>query len=254
MEMTCYTPVLTLAFVILLSPACVAEQNIISDTEKLLLDSANRERADRGLSLLTWDEALARAARIHAELMAEQGTLSHQLPDERDLATRAREAGARFSRITENIGRGEDASKFHDGWMHSAEHRANILDGAVDSIGIALVQGIGQWYAVEDFARLVKALSIEEQEKQVEQLIAADGLRLRRIRADARRSCELDDDYKGKTKPLYVAHYETSDVSQLPEYLKKEIRSHRYESAGVGACPQKDSSGFTRFRIVVLLY
>lgn len=147
-----------------------------------------------------------------------------------------------------------DASKFHDGWMHSAEHRANILDGAVDSAGIAVVEGIGRWFAVEDFARLVKPLSIEEQEKRLEQLIAAHGLRLRRIRADARKSCELDDGYTGNTKPLYVAHYETSDISQLPEILEKEIRSHRYESGGVGACAQKNPSGFTRFRIVVLLY
>lgn len=119
MERTRYTVVLTFAFLMLLSPACVAQQKTISDTEKLLLDSANRERTDRGLPLLTWDEALGRAARKHAELMAEQDALAHQLADERDLTTRAREAGARFSRITENIGRGADASKFHDGWMHS---------------------------------------------------------------------------------------------------------------------------------------
>jgi hypothetical protein len=248
-----YRAVLTFAFVFLVSPACMAQQKIISDTEELLFDSANRERAARDLPLLTWDEALARAARKHAELMAEEDVLAHQLPGEPDLATRAWEAGARFSRITENIGSGEDPNKFH-GWMHSAEDRANILDSAVDSIGIALVEGIGRSFAVEDFARAVKPLSIDEQEKRVEQLIAAHGLRLRKIGADARKSCELERDYAGKTTPGYVEHYETPDISQLPEYLEKEIRSHRYESAAVWACPQRKSSGFTRFRIVVLLY
>jgi hypothetical protein len=249
-----YRAVVTFAFVFLLSQACMAQQKMISDAEKLLLDSANRERAARDLPLLTWDEALARAARKHAELMAEQDVLAHQLPGEPDLTTRAWEAGARFSRITENIARGEDPGKFHDGWMHSVEHRANILDSAADSTGIALVEGIGRSFAVEDFARAVKPLSIDEQEKRVEQLIAAHGLRLRRVGADARKSCELERDYAGTTTPRYVEHYETPDISQLPESLEKEIRSHRYKSAAVGACPQTKSSGFTRFRIVVLLY
>ena len=249
-----YRAVLTFAFVFLVSQACIAQQKIIGDTEELLFDSANRERAARDLPLLTWDEALARAARKHAELMAEEDVLAHQLPGEPDLTTRAWEAGASFSRITENIARGEDPDKFHDGWMHSAEHRANILDSAVDSIGIALVEGITRSFAVEDFARTVKPLSIDEQEKRVEQLIAAHGLRLRKIGADARKSCELERDYAGTTTPRYVEHYETPDISHLPEYLEKEIRSHRYKAAAVGACPQRKSSGFTRFRVVVLLY
>jgi Cysteine-rich secretory protein family len=186
--------------------------------------------------------------------MAEEDVLAHQLPGEPDLTTRAWEAGARFSRITENVARGEDPDRFHDGWMHSAGHRANILDSAVDSIGIALVEGVGRSFAVEDFARAVKPLSIDEQEKRVEQLIAAHGLRLRKIGADARKSCDLERDYAGTTTPRYVEHYETPDISRLPENLEKAIRSHRYESAAVGACPQRKSSGFTRFRIVVLLY
>lgn len=249
-----YRAVLTFAFVFLVSQACIAEQKIIGDTEELLFDSANRERAARDLPLLAWDEALARAARKHAELMAEEDVLAHQLPGEPDLTTRAWEAGASFSRITENIARGEDPDKFHDGWMHSPGHRANILDSAVDSIGIALVDGLTRSFAVEDFARAVKPLSIDEQEKRVEQLIATHGLGLRKIGADARKSCELERDYAGTTTPRYVNHYETPDISQLPESLEKEIRSHRYKSAAVGACPRRKSSGFMRFRIVVLLY
>lgn len=248
-----YTVVLTLAFVFLLSPPCIAQQTL-TGTEKLLFDAANRERGTRDLPLLTWDEALARTARKHAELMAELDVLEHQLSGEPDLVAQAWKAGARFSRITENIGRGEDPSKFHGGWMHSAEHRANILDSKVDSIGIAVVQGIGRSFAVEDFARAVKSLSLDEQEMQVEQLIAARGLRLRRIGVDARKSCELERDYAGRTTPVYVEHYETPDISQLPENVEQEIRSHRYKSAAVGACPERDSSGFTRFRIVLLLY
>ena len=156
----------TCAMVILFACPYAAQQKI-SETEKRLFDAVNRDRADRKLPLLKWDEGLARAARKHAERMEEHDLLAHQLPGEDDLPTRARAAGARFNHITENIAAGWSAEKFHDGWMHSPGHRANILDDAVDSIGIAVVEGEVDLYAVEDFARAVTVLSLEEQEKRV---------------------------------------------------------------------------------------
>ncbi|HEY6943830.1 MAG TPA: CAP domain-containing protein, partial [Candidatus Acidoferrum sp.] len=138
------------AAVFFLAPASLAQQKI-PDTEKLLFDAVNRERTARKLPALNWDNGLARAARKHAEAMAEQALLEHQVPGEANLPARARAAGASFSHITENIAMGEDAGKFHDGWMHSSGHRANILDAAADSIGIAVVEGDAELYAVEDF-------------------------------------------------------------------------------------------------------
>ncbi len=244
---------LIFAFVFLFSHACLARERI-SDAEKLLFDSVNGERAARKLPLLKWDEGLARAARKHAELMAEQNLLQHRLAGEADLTARAREAGVSFSHITENIGMAAYASGFHDGWMHSPGHRANILDVAIDSIGIAVVEGGEQLFAVEDFARVVTLLSIEEQEKRIGKLIAARGLRLLQIGDDARKSCELDREYAGSSKPQYIAHYETPNIAQLPEGIEKEIQSGRYKAAAVGACAQRKPSGSPPFRIVVMLY
>ena len=233
--------------------SCIAQEKI-PETEKLLFDAANHERAERKLPLLKWDEGLARAARKHAELMAEQDLLEHRLSGEPDLPARAREAGANFSHITENIGMAVSADKFHDGWMHSPGHRANILDADSDSVGIAVVEGGEELYAVEDFSRAVAVISIEEQEKRIGQLLTSRGLHLLNLGNDARKSCELEEDLWGSSKAKYVAHYETPDISQLPEAVEKQIQSHRFKSAAVGACPSKKSSGFTRFRIVLLLY
>ncbi len=77
----------------LLAHACAAQEKI-PDAEKRLFDSVNHERAERKLPPLKWDDGLARAARKHAERMAEQDLLVHQVPGEADLATRAHEAGA----------------------------------------------------------------------------------------------------------------------------------------------------------------
>ncbi len=241
------------AFAFLVLHPCLARQKM-SDAEKLLFDSVNGERAARELPLLKWDEGLARAARKHAERMAEQDLLEHQVPGEAALATRAQEEGVRFSHITENIAMGASADKFHDGWMHSPGHRANILDAASDSVGIAVFEGGEQLFAVEDFARVVTPLSIEEQEKRIGKLIAARGLRLLKIGDDARKSCELEREYAGSSRPRYITHYETPNISQLPDGLEKELQSGRYKAAAVVACPQRKSSGSAPFRIVVMLY
>jgi hypothetical protein len=186
--------------------------------------------------------------------MAEENILVHQLPGEANLETRAEDAGASFSHITENIGKAEYASQFHDGWMHSPGHRANILDEGIDSVGIAVVDADKDLFAVEDFSLAISALSLQEQEKQVGALVAAQGLRLVDIDEDARPSCELDRDSVGRKKARYVAHFETPDLSRLPEGLEKEIQSHRYKFAAVAACARKDPTGPACFRIVVLLY
>lgn len=227
-----------------------------STSEQDLMDAVNRERKAGELSTLKWDEGLARAARKHAELMAEQKLLLHQLPDESELSVRAHDAGARFSHITENIGMAEFASAFHEGWMHSPGHRANILDPKIDSIGIAVVEGEESLFAVEDFALAVENLSLEEQEKRVGLLLAARGLHLLNIGDAEKKNCEAKANKQlvGSHRPGYVSRYETTNISQMPEDVKKELSLPRYKSAAVEACPEKEVSGFTSFRMIIVLY
>src|SRR5271169_4306604 len=68
-----------------------------SADEQLLLNSANRERAAAGLQPLRWDNALAEAARQHAQVMVSQNLLLHQCLNEAPLDQRAAQAGAKFS-------------------------------------------------------------------------------------------------------------------------------------------------------------
>lgn len=224
-----------------------------SSEEQELMDAVNRERKERGLSTVKWDDGLARAAHKHAELMAEQKLLLHRLPDEPELAVRAHDAGARFSHITENIGAADLASKFHEGWMHSPGHRANILDPKIDSIGISIVEGEEHLFAVEDFALAVEPLSFEDQQKRVGALLTARGLRLRNTDEAAAKNCEVDKQASKIHKQGYITQYETPDISQLPKDVERELRTGHYKSATVTACPQKESTGFTTFRIIILL-
>jgi uncharacterized protein YkwD len=120
--------------------------------EKIIFQYANKERAARGLLPLKWSDDLARAARYHAVRMAQQNTLSHQFRGESDPAGRAREAGAHFSAMAENVAEGPTPEGLHEQWMKSPPHRANLLDPELNSIGVGIAQRNGQIFAVQDFS------------------------------------------------------------------------------------------------------
>src|SRR5262249_38339891 len=230
--------------------------------ERALFEAANRERSAQGLSALRWDAALAAAARPHAERMATQNPRSHQLPEELPLEERARQAGARYSVIAENVAEGPSAEEIHSSWMHSPPHRANLLDRELTAVGIAVVSiadrrtGGAMRFAVQDFSQSVASLSLEQQERQVSAQLAGRGLRVSNATGasdDARKTCHMDRGWAGN-RPGLVVRYETSDPSRLPDDLEENIQSGRFHFASVGACSAGAGKGFTHFRIAVLLF
>jgi len=224
-----------------------------SPDEKFLLDATNRERAAAGLQPLQWDDALAAAARQHAQLMAHENLLSHQLSGEAPLDQRVAQAGAKFAMVAENIAVGPNPESIHDGWMHSPGHRKNILNAELTAIGIATTRGSGGLFAVQDFSRQVANLSLQQQEEKVVSLLKATSLHAVEATADARKTCGMDQGYAGDSV-LYVIRFDVTDLSKLPNELLKKVQSQRYRRGAVGACLGGDAGGFTRYRIAVLLY
>jgi uncharacterized protein YkwD len=121
--------------------------------EQQLFQSINRERAANGLPPLKWDEALANAARQHAEAMAAQRSISHGFPGEASLPSRATRAGVRFSWLSENVAAGPNAENISEQWMQSPNHRANLLDADMDTIGAGAAERNGVVFAVADFSK-----------------------------------------------------------------------------------------------------
>ncbi len=220
--------------------------------EQYLLTAINQERAAQSLRPVRVDAALAQAAALHAEEMARRSTISHQFSGEPDLAGRGSAAGALFDRITENVAEGPSVIGLHDALMHSPGHRANILDPAVDTIGIVVLSRRGQLYAVEDFAHAVAPLTYKQQEAAVALLLDRAGLELLPSN-DARRTCALSTGYSGDDPPAFVMRYTTADLSQLPLALKRRLRTGRERQAAVGACAP-DPSAFSQYSIAVLLF
>jgi hypothetical protein len=224
-----------------------------------LFDSANRERAAKGLSQLQWSESLATAAREHAQRMAQSNVLAHQLPGEPSPEERGRQAGARYSVFAENVAEGPTPEAIHSGWMHSPPHRANLLAPELNSVGIAVVvapeRRIGGrvLFVVQDFSLAVANLSLEEQEKQVAALLAKRGLQPSDATDEARKTCETDHGVTGSRAAL-VVRFEASDLSHLPVNLDKEIQSGHYHASAVGACEPASAKEGARFRLAVLLF
>jgi Cysteine-rich secretory protein family len=245
--------VLLIVSIAVLSQASGAQRRAATP-EQALWQSANRSRAALKLPPLKWDTALAEAAQQHAQRLAQQNTLSHQLPGEPDLVARAARAGAHFSAIAENIAVAPGTAEIHAEWMASAPHRANLLDPNLDSVGIAISQRGGRFFAVEDFSRAVVNLTFEQEEQQAGALLVARGLRLLSDPTDARRACAQARGFTATARPRSVFRYETDDPGQLPDKLDQGAQSGRYHSAAVGACSSGQSAGFTIYRLAVLLY
>jgi uncharacterized protein YkwD len=252
---------LSLAALVLLSTtpnlhaqSAFGSQNKLTVAEQYLLAAANEARANQGLPPLRLDPVLSEASALHAHEMADHDAISHQFDGEPGLATRAANTGAHFSLIAENVGEAPTSPIIHDLWMHSPHHRDNLLDPNVDSIGIAVVVRNHQLYAVEDFARTVQILTINQQEHAVAGVLKQTGLRVAETTEDARQTCTMSTGYAGSRQPWFIMRYTAASLDEIPSQLKSRLSTGKYHQAVVGACSPPSKTPFTAYNIAVLLY
>ncbi len=94
---------------------------------------------------LTWDDAVAAAARNESEDMARIRFFSHENPERGELAARLDSAGIRWLRCGENILR-EDGfldpvSVAEVEWWYSPGHKANLINPVYTHTGVGLARG-----------------------------------------------------------------------------------------------------------------
>jgi hypothetical protein len=219
---------------------------------------ANQARAAQGLRALKWDPALSAAALQHCQRMVAEGPIAHRYGGEPDVTERAGQAGAHFSLIEENVALGPTAPAIHSEWMNSPGHRANLLNGDIDRVGIAVVAGRGELYAVSDFARAVQVLTQPQVEAAVSALLRANGVVTFLDPAEARAYCAHGQGIRGAvgaTEPSFRMRWQNADLSQLPQPLLERLAPRQYRKAAVGSCAPQDVEGsFTTYRVAALLY
>jgi uncharacterized protein YkwD len=146
-----------LACVVWVGAAAAAPLQREKETETAILRLANAERARAAVPLLAPNPSLARAAQLHADVIARLRRLEHDLPGTRypKLKDRLKAVGYDWDRAAENISFGYTTpAAAVAGWMRSAGHRKNLLDKAYTETGVGFARdSAGKSYYVQVFAR-----------------------------------------------------------------------------------------------------
>jgi uncharacterized protein YkwD len=134
-----------------------------TEIERRVLELVNAARAQprhcgatsfNATPALALNETLNHAARDYAEVMAHYGYMEHTGPDGSSPAQRVSRAGYRWRETGENLARGiMSADAVVDGWVHSPEHCANLMDSAYSEIGVGYavnpLDDAGVYWAME---------------------------------------------------------------------------------------------------------
>jgi hypothetical protein len=104
-----------------------------------LLSGTNGQRSGNGLGTLSIDSQLMAAAQNKANDMVARNYWSHITPDGAEPWTFITGAGYQYTTAGENLAYGFDTSADTiTGWMNSAPHRANILNGSYTQVGFGI--------------------------------------------------------------------------------------------------------------------
>ncbi len=109
--------------------------------EEQMIDLVNKERAQRGLKTLKFDQKLQLVARDHSADMFDRGYFSHYSPEGKTVADRAEKYNVNYLVIGENLAYAPSLELAHNGLMNSEGHRANILSVDYRKIGIGIMDG-----------------------------------------------------------------------------------------------------------------
>ena len=132
----------------------------MSAQEAEILRLVNDERKRGGAPPLKSSQRLVLASRGHSYDMALRNYLSHKGPAGDTPAERVRGVGVDSAALGENIymdreaDRAKLAHRAVQRWLHSPEHRANMLSREFDTTGIGIARAAdGTAYVTQDFAK-----------------------------------------------------------------------------------------------------
>jgi len=221
------------------------------EAEQQLLEMTNQARALAGAPPLTLDAGMTLAARAHADSMAQERQLSHQLPGEPSLTNRLAAASPlHLDRAGENVAYDSSVGDAHQRLMLSPPHRENLLDPAYNVAGFGVIEAGERMYIVEDFGRSLPIYSAEQTEAVVAEalqrtrqqaglpdlaLVAQPALR------EAVCSMALEDrlatnQMRQLAQRYSVVNYTNMHPEILPASAARILNDRRITSAAIGVC------------------
>jgi len=111
-------------------------------SQQRVIELTNIERQKKGLGTVKENAQLNAAAAAKAQNMFEENYWAHYSPSGKDPWGFIQKAGYKFAYAGENLARNFATSdEVVQAWMDSPTHRANLLNGRYQDIGIAVAQG-----------------------------------------------------------------------------------------------------------------
>jgi uncharacterized protein YkwD len=224
-----------------------------AEAERELFDLANQARAQAGIAPLQMDEGLIQAARAHAAAMAAQQQLSHQFAGEPPLAQRlAANCTLHLDQAGENVSLASSVDQSHQGLMHSAPHRGNLLNPGYNVAGFGVVRAGSSLYVAQDFGHSLPAYS----PRQAGGLVSGSIARTRReanlpqlqwMDSDAAQeaACTMARTDSLKTpapRGAYILRYTTAEPETLPAQAAQAIEGRAVHTFSVGTCYARSNS------------
>jgi uncharacterized protein YkwD len=131
------------------APSTPTRATGLTGDEAQVLALVNKERASAGCGVLRSNAILVSVARAHSKDMGVHGYFDHTSRDGRSPFDRIRAAGYKGGLMGENIAAGQSTpAAVMDAWMHSAGHRANILNCGYKVVGIGVAKVSGSPYRI----------------------------------------------------------------------------------------------------------
>ena len=124
----------------------------VSADANTMLDYVNSARVNQNLPSLSIDTTLSYFAKLRADDLVDEYSISHHTPSYGYLDEMLRGTGVNCCQIGENIGRTTSLEQgHHEGLMASEGHRENILRPNFTSVGIGTVRSGSRIIIVEIF-------------------------------------------------------------------------------------------------------
>lgn len=133
------------------NPVLGVEIVTLSAEEQLFYALVNQERAALGLRPLEADSSLVKVARVKAQDMVDNRYFDHNSPTYGSPFDMLKRFGISYSFAGENLAMAPSVASAHKALMESPGHRANILNGNFDRVGIGIVVTGGYRYCVQLF-------------------------------------------------------------------------------------------------------
>jgi len=116
--------------------------SIDEKSEDKMFDFINKERADRGLTILSQEKGLLRdVSRAHCGDMFRKGYFSHNNLEGLSPFDRMDNMGISYQVAGENLAFAPTVEIAHTGFMNSPGHKANILSADFGKVGVGVIDG-----------------------------------------------------------------------------------------------------------------